>query len=411
MLSLMHRSVAAALFAFGFAGTAHGFAAEIVDPGQGAIELPRGTSGAFELSGITYAGANAGGSEEENAGKNRYYAVSDHGGRLFALEIDIDPVSGWITASRVERAAKLATARDTEGIAFDGHSAVWVCDEVGPAVRKHAIEDGSVRQSIAIPPVFARMRHNLSLEALALDPAGALWIGNEEALQVDGPKSSAERGTLVRFQQFVPSTTDPTAWIPGTQWAYETDPIPGDPLGGFARSGVVDFVAIEGGRLLVLERGMGSGGIRSRIYWVDGSRATDTSTFPSLMDAQIATVEKRLLWEGIALGDNFEGMTLGPRLQAGDQSLVLISDDGGVTQPRLYALRFRTANSRLPGRAEEAAGTAGGRNEGLGEGPDEDPAEEADESPTRLSPSARVATGVAVSLLLGAWVLRRRIRR
>jgi hypothetical protein len=45
---------------------------------------------------------------------------------------------------------------------------LWVCDEVGPAVRKHSIENGSVRQSIAIPPVFARMRHNLSLEALAL---------------------------------------------------------------------------------------------------------------------------------------------------------------------------------------------------------------------------------------------------
>ncbi len=374
----MHQSTIGALIAFGIAMAPAGFAAVIIDPGQGAVELPRGRSGAFGLSGITH------------AGENRYYAVSDQAGDLFALELRIDRVTGRIAESSVEKATTLASARDTEGIAFAAPGSVWVCDEVGPAVREHDIDDGSVLHTIAVPSVFAKARRNLSLEALSLDPTGTLWFANEEALRVDGPKSTAARGSLVRLQRFDRSSPERN-WAPGGQWAYRTDPIPGEPMGGFARSGVVDLVAVSGGPLLALERGIGSGGIRSRIYSLDWTQATDTSARPFLIDPKIEPVQKRLLWEGTALGDNFEGMTLGPTLEAGDRSLILISDDGGATQPRLYALRFRL----------ETATPAPG-------GPAAPPAAGSDPVPIG---AARIATGIAAALLLGAWALRLRSRR
>ena len=126
------RPVLATLLALGLALARSGFSAEIVDPGQGAVELPRGRSGAFGLSGISH------------AGKDRYYAVSDQAGDLFSRDIRIDRTTGEIIESSVGNKTPLASARDTEGVALAGPGSVWVCDEVGPNVRKHQIDDGTV---------------------------------------------------------------------------------------------------------------------------------------------------------------------------------------------------------------------------------------------------------------------------
>jgi hypothetical protein len=370
MGTAVHRFLIAGLLAFGLtlASGPPGLSAEINDPGQGAVDLLRGRTGAFGLSGITH------------VVDDRYYAVSDQAHRLFALDIRIDRNTGRITESQIDKMSVLADARDTEGIALGGPESVWVCDEVGPAVREHRIDDGSVVHTLEMPSIFTNARRNYSLEALSIDSTGRMWFANEEALRVDGPKSSAERGSLVRLQRFDRSATD-RDWVPSGQWAYQTDPIPGQPMGKFSRSGVVDLLALSTGPLLVLERGLGSGGIRSRIYSVDWSRATDTRALGFLIDSDVVPVQKRLLWEGAALGDNFEGMALGPILEAGDRSLILISDDGGATLPRLYALRIRLNPEPLP--------------DGASAPPRSD-----------ATDSWPVAAGIAATLLLGAWALR-----
>jgi len=89
------------------------------------------------------------------------------------------------------------------------------------------------------------------------------------------------------------------------------------------------------------------------------------------------------VWEGSALGDNFEGMTLGPSLDAGDRSLVLISDDGGVTRTRLLALRYWEKPAPTPAAAPPAA---------------------------RRSRQLAFEAGIAVAVLLGALALRNRFR-
>jgi hypothetical protein len=300
----------------------------ITDSGQGRFTLTSGTTGATELSGLTWAGGT------------QYYAVTDNTPSVYPLTIAVDPISGQITSAAVTPPISLAAGSDLEGIAYDATNAsVFVSDETGPSIREHSLVDGSVLQTVSIPGVFGTHRTNLSLESLALDPGqAALWTANEEALSGDGPVSSFTAGTVVRLQKFDASLS------PAGQWAYVTDPIHGD-IGNNGRdievSGVSDLVVLPDGRLLVLERALGAQpfGFRNRLYEVDFTGASDVSAFPSLDGQTFTSVAKTLRWEGNFVFDNFEGAALGPPLARGAYSLVLVSDDGGGLHQGLYALR------------------------------------------------------------------------
>ena len=66
---------------------------------------------------------------------------------------------------------------------------------------------------------------------------------------------------------------------------------------------------------------------------------------------------KTLLWEAPGLLSNFEGISLGRQLDAGDWSLLLVADDGGVFGQALYPLRVSFA-PEPGGAASLAAGAA-----------------------------------------------------
>ena len=296
----------------------------VVDPLQGAIILSSGATGAAELSGLTWAGGTL------------FYAVSDNLPRAFPLTITFDPALGTITSATLSPAVTLAAGSDCEGIAYNAaNDSVYVSAEVGPAIREFSLADGSLLQTLSIPPVFSNHRTNLSLESLSLEPGHqALWTANEEALTVDGPVAWTDAGSVVRLQKF------DSALQPAGQWAYVTDPVAGDiinPGRDVEVSGVVDLIALPSGQLLVLERELGFGLFRNRIYEVDFTGATDVSAIASLNGAPYTPVAKILLWEGF-LGTNFEGISLGPLLDDGRQSLVLVSDNGGSLSQRLKAL-------------------------------------------------------------------------
>jgi len=316
----------------GIAGAAG--AATIADPGQGPVEISVGETGAVELSGLTHARGN------------RYYAVSDKGGRVYPVEISIDSATGFVREARLGAAVTLKGGRDLEGVAWVGSDRIYVASEVGPTIREHDLATGAQVGSIAIPPIYRRARWNKSLESLARRSDGtALWTANEEALVPDGPLSSETAGTTVRLQRF------DAAGAPDGQWAYRTDPWNGKPLFGVKASGVVDLLALPDGKLLALERSVGSRGLRVRIYQVDFEGATDTSGLASLASQSHTPVSKQLLWETGGLTENFEGMTLGPALDGGATSLLLIADDAGTGQTRLHPLRLHL-DAKSPDRQE-----------------------------------------------------------
>ena len=297
----------------------------IGDPGQGPVLLGAGGTGARELSGITWAGGT------------QYFAVSDKLAMAFPLSIALDAHSGTIARAVVEAGVRLPGSKDLEGIVYDSeHQTLIVSDEVGPGIREYRAADGALVRTIPVPAVYNNIRKNLSLESLSMDPDHrALWTANEETLGCDGPKSSSTKGSVVRLQRFDRS------YQPNGQWAYVTDPTPDDVAP--PSSGVSDLVALPHGGLLVLERAFGLAGLRIRLYEVDFAAATDIAALPSLAGASYTPVGKTLRWERTFPDTNFEGAALGPALDSGAHSLLLISDDGHHLRQALYALTIRPA--------------------------------------------------------------------
>lgn len=300
----------------------------ITDPGQGPVNLSKGSTGARELSGITWGGGT------------RYYAVSDKLGKLFPLTVEIDPTVGTISQAVIEPDVVLPGSKDLEGIAYDSeHKTVFVSDEKGPAIREYRLPDGRLVRSVIIPRVYSSVRDNLSLESLTLSPDhSALWTTSEETLADDGALSGFSAGSVVRLQRFGRD------YKPNGQWAYVVDATVGDmlkPGRDIESSGVSDLVALPDGGLLALERAYGAKGLRIQLYEIDFAGATDVSELPHLLGAKYRAAGKTLLWQKVFPNINYEGAALGPRLADGGYSLVLISDDGHHQRQALYPLIVR----------------------------------------------------------------------
>lgn len=323
-------------------------AVSIVDPGQGPVAIAddAGTT-PHELSGLAWV-----------QGTSSYLAVSDDQPRIHRLSVDLDPATGRITGASTTGSLLLVAAdgsplpagRDLEGVALEaGGSTVLVSDESGPRLRAHALATGRTTGEIgpASDPalaVFAGQRSNLGWESLTIAPdTGVVWTANEEALTTDGPTGAGiDSNTLVRLQALTPGLA------PAGQWAYR---VSGDVVSGAlgnSHAGVSDLVALPGGQLLVLERSAGIVSfaptidltLRDRIFLVDFAGATDVTSLGALDGGGFTETGKTLLWEGTFPDDNFEGMALGPELDGGARSLLLVSDDGASLHQSLYALRL-----------------------------------------------------------------------
>lgn len=111
-------------------------------------------------------------------------------------------------------------------------------------------------------------------------------------------------------------------------------------------NGVSDLVALSDTTFLVLERSSAAPPT-VRIYRAEVGAATDVLPMPSMQSASVTPMSKTLAVDlsatpGLAPLDNVEGITLGPTLPDGRQSVVLVSDNNfspaQVTQFLLFAM-------------------------------------------------------------------------
>jgi hypothetical protein len=327
------RRLCLGLLAFGFfwiAPSASLAQPIVTDPGQGVVALSSGATVAAELSGITYVGGST------------YYAVGDNGAKSFwEITAGIDTSTGRLTGSPTVTGSLAAAGlgTDSEGIAYRATTgSFFVSDEVASTITEFSSTTGSTLGSVTVPAIYqpSNVQNNMGLESLAWG-AGGLWTANEEALVPDGSLSTASTGSWIRIQQFDSSLTAIG------QWGYLTDPITAmNPFITQERSGVVDILPWSSTELLVLERELGGAVVptfRSRLYVVDTASATDVSAFATIDAGGFTPLSKNLLWEqNFGTTSNFEGMTYGPTLDNGMQSLLLISDNGGGLSQNLYAL-------------------------------------------------------------------------
>jgi hypothetical protein len=119
------------------------------------------------------------------------------------------------------------------------------------------------------------------------------------------------------------------------------------PPEGAMYHGLTELLAVDqGGHFLSLERSFGENGFTVKLFQLATGGATDISAIASLQGNPrgIQSIYKQLVLDltttGIKL-DNLEGMTLGPRLPDGSQSLILISDDNFNPQQVTQLLLFR----------------------------------------------------------------------
>lgn len=335
----------------------------------GAVILP--TSFSFEgtqvggLSGIVYDEAN-----------DRFLAISDdrsqiNDARFYELDIDLSGnvlhgVQFTDVTTLTQGGSPFATfSLDPEGIALTSEGTLFIASEgdatrrINPFVNEFSLT-GQQLSSLPIPDEFLPfaagaegIRNNLAFESLTITPDGRyLFTATENALAQDGPAASLDDESPARIVKYDLQTGQVVA-----QYIYEVDTVADepDPAGSFATNGLVELLALDNtGTLLALERSFSTGvGNSIKLYEVRTQGATDISGFDAVDGFSIdAVADKRLLLDLADLGltlDNIEGMTLGPVLEDGRQSLILVSDNNfsptQTTQVITLAIDIETINA------------------------------------------------------------------
>ena len=310
----------------------------------------------MSLSGIAWSGKD-----------DLYYAVADNDD-VRANELGLHRL--WITLSKdglsvknwkaldVMATIRLEGVKDVEGCAVDPFTGkVWVVDEANTEIGEYDPETAKPRRFLSVSKRFRRHTINYGLESLTISPDGlVLWTANEEALPVDGNRSSPVDGTMVRLVKYTRKSVRGT-FAPAGEYAYKTEKWHNEhSCGRKGRRGVADLCALPDGSLLVLERelsfshdgtgllGKASGMFYWEIFRVEKPEgATDVRRLDSLLGTKYKPVRKTSLISDygsvVMHAPNYEGLALGPELGPGKRSLLLVSDAGdGYTGAYLLPL-------------------------------------------------------------------------
>ncbi|MGB7712080.1 MAG: esterase-like activity of phytase family protein [Microcoleus sp.] len=311
------------------------------------------------LSGITYDSKGMSGVTSQ---AYRFYALSDDPSengeaRFYSLRLDItsgDSPNISLKKVTVEGVTSLKKADgetfswgsiNPEAIALSPRNSVLIASEgvthvgIPPLVGEFDLKTGKMRGNLPIPKRYIPdasdekqqqgVLDNLGFESLTIDPEtfspGGLdpfrvFVATEAPLMQDVDPEQASKLRLLHY-----IIVDKTAQLVSEN-LYTLDQVPLSIL-----NGLTELVAVGGGQFLSLERSFGLSGYGARIYQVAVGAATDTSRINSFKGrSAVEPVRKKLLLDLTELGIplyNLEGMTLGPRLPDGSQSLVLVSDD------------------------------------------------------------------------------------
>jgi hypothetical protein len=320
--------------------------------------------------------------------RDRFYALSDDRSQLaparfYTLKLTRNPTNSekiGIQKIDVESVTFLTDkdgqtypkgAIDPEGIALTPQQTVFISssgsasDRVAPSVQEFDLKTGQLRTSLPIPERYLPnagdekqqprgVKDTNGFASLTLNPTGSsratgepinLFTATESDLAQDLDPLGSEKESKSRLLHYLIGY-GPSVLI--SEYLYQLDPTPS----GANSNGLVELLAIDqGGHFLSLERSRGSTGFNARIFQMTAAGATDTERIASLKGVLngIRPVKKKLLLDLNELGiplDNLEGMTLGPRLSDGTQSLLLVSDDNFAQEQVTQFLWFRLNMSR-----------------------------------------------------------------
>ncbi|MGZ5351433.1 MAG: esterase-like activity of phytase family protein [Actinomycetota bacterium] len=327
-------------------------------------------------TGATFAGTTIGGlsSITYDARRGDFYVLSDDQGqfnpsRFYTVRLDLADghlgggdvhFTGVTTLLAPDGHPYAPFSLDPEGLTLAKHAELIVTSEgianqgIAAWVRRYAL-DGTFRGDLPVPDAFRPtspthgVRQNLAFEAAAVALDGRhLFVGMEGALAQDGPAATLTNGSASRILRY-----NLASGRLDRQFVYFTDPIAQAPVPPtqFAVSGLVELLPFNDEFMLSMERSFSVGvpgtGNTIKLYFDAFPGAEDVNGADSIAGelGSIRPVRKTLLVNLDTLGiplDNVEGMTLGPTLPDGRQSLVLVSDNNFAasqfTQFLLFAL-------------------------------------------------------------------------
>lgn len=206
-----------------------------------------------------------------------------------------------------------------------------------PFVREMT-PDGSYVRTLETPAMYQYVDNkttgginNKLFESMALTENGQfLYVANEDALAQDGPITSLNNGSVVRFTKL-----DTRSGKPVAQYAYTLPPIPVAPVeGGFADNGLSGMVNINDREFITIERAYAGGKgntVRLMRAKID-HEVTDVSRMDNLAGKSYTPIKKTLLlempltYQNVKI-DNIEAITWGKKLRNGNRSLVLAVDN------------------------------------------------------------------------------------
>ncbi|MDH7448293.1 esterase-like activity of phytase family protein [Aquimarina sp. 2201CG14-23] len=237
---------------------------------------------------------------------------------------------------------------DLEAIrVFDKNQLIFTSEG---SIKQHAnpsifITDtsGNSQENYRLPSYFLtntnsknKPRHNGVFEGLVSDIQNTgYWAAMELPLELDGTEPSfKDSGAPVRITHFNTSTKKADH-----QFTYPLDKLAKDPKGKFGVNGVTGLLQLTTQEFLIIERGYAAGygtqGNTVKIYLATIDGVTNTLNFESLEDRKYNVAHKELLFDFESIRnqltnqivDNIEGITFGPILANGNQSLILVADN------------------------------------------------------------------------------------
>lgn len=201
---------------------------------------------------------------------------------------------------------------------------------------------GKFIKEFKIPEYFkanstAKPKHNGVFESSSksFDNKG-FWVAMEAPLEADGEEPTFHKTqSPIRISYFDNVTGKVTK-----QFAYQLEKIDKQAKGKVNLNGVTAILEYEKNNFFVIERtyqsGYGSYGNVVRIFKATiNEKSTNTLDIQSLKNQNYIPLKKELLLDFNAIQnkltdkiiDNIEGITFGPQLSNGNQSLILVSDD------------------------------------------------------------------------------------
>lgn len=312
--------------------------------------------------------------------KDSFYVLSDDRSKLkparfYTLKIDLDQTNLKQVKFKnieVEKVTFLKNTKginfpknkiDPEGMAISPRGTIFISSEgntrkrISPLIGEFNF-NGDIKKIVKIPQRYKPnkksetlsqgVQNNLGFEALTIKANGTmaqdpfrLFTATEAALTQDFNPDLPETQNRSRLLHYLINPIGEPILV--GEHLYLLDKA----FPGVVYNGLTELTALpQEGYLLSLERTVGLGGAGAKIFQIVIGNATDTSSFNNLQGdiSNITPVKKQLLLNlnklGISL-DNLEGMTLGPRLKDGSQTLILISDDNFSEKQKNQFLLFK----------------------------------------------------------------------